>query len=52
MPPYNELLYNLEILLENNPHLYPVLQPVINYLLETREQYEQFILDDLEDEEW
>ncbi len=52
MPPYNELLYNLHLLLKQNPHLYPVLQPVIDYLSQTREQYEQFILDTLDDEEW
>jgi hypothetical protein len=52
MPPYDELLYNLKILLETNPHLHDILQPVIDYLSYTSEQYDQFILDNLEDEEW
>lgn len=52
MPPYDELLYNLKILLQTNPHLSDILQPVIDYLSYTAEQYDQFILDNLEDETW
>jgi hypothetical protein len=52
LPPYDELLYNLKILLKTNPHLHDILQPVIDYLSYTSEQYDQFMLDNLEDEEW
>ena len=54
LPPYNQLLQNLNNLVKAYPWLVSTLQPVIDYLIATADVYDQWVLykmDNLDDED-
>ena len=52
LPPYNQLIQDLKDLLKQQPTLIPVLKPVILYLQYTHEEYEDFILNNIDRVDW
>ena len=52
LPPYNQLIQNLKDLIKQQPKLIPVLKPVILYLQYTHEEYEDFILNNIDQVDW
>ncbi len=49
LPPYPQLLQKLKEIIKQHPELEPTLQPVIEYMQQTREAYMKMVLEKMEE---